>query len=96
MHETFRQLRFWQDGVMLLVMVNDEKPEQKKPGKNAAGKPQRGMGEKQRASDGCQPQGCGGKNAPPALRGAVDCIILGRQDKLSACPALTAEMDGIG
>ena len=83
-HEYFRQPGFRQDGVMLLVVVNDKKPQQKQPRENAAKNFHRQIEIPKRSRNRQQQQPCCGKDAPPAPRRVVRRIRSRRQNELLA------------
>jgi hypothetical protein len=70
-HEHFREARPGKDGVMLLIMVNHEKPENQKSGKDAAKEFCGGMKIPERASQRREQKGSGGKDMPPASGGGI-------------------------
>jgi hypothetical protein len=75
------QARPRQDGAMLLVMVDDKKPEDQQAGQSAANDAQ-GHGPNGKSSgDGCREEKCCGKNAPPAFPGIIPCIRFGTSVK---------------
>src|ERR1700722_19807205 len=82
--EKFRQPRFRQDGMMLLVVVNDKKPQQKQSCENAANNFHRRIEIQKRSCNRQQQQPRRGKNTPPASRRIVRRIRPGRQNKFLA------------
>ena len=83
-HEKFRQPGFRQNGVMLLVVINDKKPQQKQSRENAANNFPGQIEIPKRAGDCQQQQPRCGKDAPPARRRVVRGIRSRRQNEFFA------------
>ena len=71
---------------MLLVVINDKKPQQEQSGKNAAKNFPREIEIPKRSRDRQQPQSRRGKNAPPTPRRVIHGINFGRQYKFADRP----------
>ena len=66
LHQPFREPRFRQNGVMLLIVVNDEKPQDKQAAEDAAYRPDERMKMPQRSTNRRDQKERRRKNAPPA------------------------------
>ena len=65
-HQDLRQKRLGENGMVLLVMINHEKPEDQQAGKDAAEQPCAEGVVPQRAGQGRRQKSDGGKDIPPA------------------------------
>jgi len=76
-HEFLRQAGTREDGVMLLIVIDDEKPKHEQPGQNAANQLSDGMKIPKCAHERSQQQRGGGNNVPPTSQWCVRGIMPG-------------------
>jgi hypothetical protein len=77
-HQGLSEAGFRKDGVMLLIVVNDKKPEDKQAGQDAAGEPGREMQVRQGSCYRQQEKKGGGRQIPPAFQGRIAGVRLCR------------------
>ena len=70
-HQPFRKPGFRQDGVVLLIVIDDEKTQDQQPRKNAADRPDQRMKMPPGADERGEQKNPRGKNAPPTLQCAI-------------------------
>ena len=80
-HQDLRQPRIWQDGVVLLIVVDDERPEDEQPCDHAARHLCERMEIPLRARQRCRQKHPSGENMPPTARGRIFGELLRRQDE---------------
>ena len=78
-HQHFGQPRIRQYCLMLLIVINHEKPQVKKPRKNTAHDASRQMEVPESSGHRARKKCRGGKNIPPTPRRGIDCVGFGRQ-----------------
>ena len=83
-HQPFRDPGSRQDGVVLLIVIDDEKPQNQQPRENAADGPDQGMKMPPGAAERGEQENPRGNNAPPTLQRAIVCERFCCADKLVA------------
>jgi len=83
-HENLHDPRLGQNGVMLLVVIDDEQAKEKQSCENAEGQLGDKVGDKNCRCEGQNEKRGRGKNMPPTGHGTVHGVRLGRQDKVFA------------